>query len=414
MSLVVQRNNQDGDFVATTCAVLLVLFLAVNTITYEKISSVSSGAALLIAACTLGIVYVSALRGPKRTAPLVIMASVLVLLTTMNHFFVQEQQFDVMLRYVTSLAAIFGVHLAQVRDLRRIFSHISMLIIGYAAFIAATGGSYVYAGTPRLLPFWSGVASSSLLIAALTIVIALSPMKRLTKVFWVVAGLALVVGYGVVTTTLMIALFFGGWWFLRKGWNRLWLYSFGVAAVIGGIFFRDNNSVAGSDIESLGVGAIGSGRVDAWLGRFQDFAERDLPTMLVGLGPYSDYQFSALWDWEAKNAHSDLVTLLMEFGILGLGLVLLTSLVLYKRANEIEKLAFIAILFGAAASNPFLDRPVVAAGWGIALYVCHYHSVVRIPVHNRQKNKQLPSAYERRLQKVSSATRPKRRSATSG
>lgn len=403
MSPVVQPTRPASDVVATSCALLLMCAVALNTITYELLPSISSAASLVIAASTLGVFLVTALIHQERTGPVVVMALILLVSTMINHFLVEQQQFDVLFRYVTALTAIFALHLAPIPDVRRTFSFVGMGVIGYAAFVAATGGSYTYAGTPRFLPFWSGVASSSLLLAAFTILIALTPMRRSTKIFWVTLGLAVVIGYGVVTTTLMLALFFGGWWFLRKGWNRFWLYSLGVAAVVGGIIFRDNNSVAGSDIATLGVGAIGSGRVDAWLGRFQDFAERDFPTMLIGLGPYSDYQFSALWSWEAKNAHSDLVTILMEFGILGLGLVLFMGWLLYKRANAVEKLALIAILFGAAASNPLLDRPVVAAGWGVALYACRYHEVVLIPRRKHLEQQQLSSMHKRRLQKAFSA-----------
>lgn len=374
--------------------------IAVNTITYGPAPAVSSAVAMLLAACALGLFFVSAVYQQGKAIPVFLMVLTLVALTTINHFLVDGQQIDVLFRYVTAVAALFVLHVARIPDLRRVFSYVAMGIIAYAAFAAAAAGSYKYAGTPRFYPFWSGVASSSLLIAAITILIALTPLKRATKAFWVSLGLVVVVGYGVVTTTLMLALFFGGWWFLRKGWNRFWLYSFGVAAVIGGIIFRDANSVEGSNIETLGIGAIGSGRVDAWLGRFQDFAERDFPTMMFGLGPYSDYQFSALWDWEAKNAHSDLVTMLMEFGILGLCLVLFMGVLLYKRANAVEKLALIAIVFGAAASNPLLDRPVVAAAWGFALYACRYHKVVLIPPRKRGEKHKRPSACERPLRQA--------------
>jgi hypothetical protein len=385
VSLLTNQTEPRGDFVATTCAVLLVVFVASNAITFESAPSVSSLAALLIAATAFGVLCPTAVLRPSKSLPLVLMITAIFALTALNHFFVESQRLDVMLRYATSIVALFGMWIAHLPDLRRIFSFIGMAVVGYAGFYAATGGPYIYAGTPRLIPFWSGVSSSSLIVAAFTIVIALTPLPKLVKAFWVVLGLVLVVGYGVVTTVLMIALFFGGWWFLRKGWNRFWLYSLGAAGVVGGIIFRDKNSVAGADIASLGVGAVGSGRVDAWLQRFQEFAERDFPSIMIGLGPYSDYQVTGLWDWEEKNAHSDLVTLLMEYGLLGLCVVLIGAFFYYKQGNQVEKLAFIAVAFGAAASNPLLDRPVIAAGWGVVLYACSYHAVVRIPRKERAK-----------------------------
>lgn len=392
LSLSADLLEPKQDFLATTFAVLIMVGIVGATIS-DAAPTLGALSALLAAVSTAGIVTIASIQHPQRTAPLLVAVAALILLTLLAQLAGETQQFDVLLRYLTSIAVLFAVHLAPLPDLRRVFSVFGIAVIVYAAVVSLSGGAYGYAGTVRLQPFWSGVASSSLAVAGLTVVVALSPMKRLWKSIWVSLGFVLVAGYGVVTTMIMVAVFFGGWYFLRKGWSRVWLYLLAIASIVGGILYRDDNAAPGADIASLGFGAIGSGRFDAWLGRFQEFTERDTLTKLIGLGPYSDYQFSALWSWEAKNAHSDLVTLLMEFGLVGLGVLVAAGVFLYKRVTEVGQLALLAIAVGAAASNAFLDRPTVAAVWGIVLYTCAYYDVVRFPTRTKPAKNWQPSRH---------------------
>ncbi len=381
------KAGQKNDFLATCAAALLMVCITATMLTYETIPAIQTVLSLFTAFMTFGILLITALLGPVKTIPLLVALGLVCLITVLLHISGESQQFQVLLRYTTSITGLFALHLAPIPDMRRYLAYLAMVVIGYAAYVALAGGDYTYAGTVRLLPVRAGITASALMISALTVLIALAPLKRSTKIIWIGVGLTLMGGYGVVTPMIMVAMFFGGWYFLRKGWSRVWLYGLGIVAVIGGIFFRNANSVRGADIDSLGAGAIGSGRVDAWIGRLQDFAERDIWTKLSGAGPYSDYQVSDIWHWEAKNAHSDMVTLLMEFGLIGFMFLFLAVAAIYRNGNKVQQLALIAMAFGAAASNSFLDRPLEAIGWGLALYACRYHSIIFIPVPERRKKR---------------------------
>lgn len=366
-----------NDAMGTILTVALVLVVAVYTTSYEQVPELRSILATSLAGLSLGLAYTAALANFRRAMPLLLALLMVTIITATLQWAEIPQDYNVLLRYLTALAGIFAMHMIRIPNLTRFMAYVSMAVIAHAGYITATGGNFFYAGTVRTWPFWSGLANSSFFVAAMLIVISLSPVRRFFKVAWVGAGMVVLAGYGAVTAMLMVALFYAGWYFLYRGWKRTWLFIIGAIAVVVGVLFRNANSAAGADIESLGVGAVGSGRLDSWLGRLVDFADRDVATMLLGEGPYSDYQLSDLWYWAEKNAHSDLVTILMEFGLIGFIALVALGVSSYKRSNPLGHVAILAIGLGAMASNTFIDRPAVAIAWGMVLYACGYHEVMR-------------------------------------
>lgn len=364
-----------NDFMGTALTVALVLVMAVYTTSYEQVPTLRNTLAMLMAGLALLLAYFAALLDFRRALPLLVTLFTVIALTVSLQWAGLPQEFNVLLRYLTAIAGLFATHMIRSSNLTRYMAFASMGVIAYAAYIAATGGEFAYAGTVRTTPFWSGPTNSSCLVAALIVVVSLSPVKRYLRLLSVGVGITVLGGYGVVTPMLMVALFFAGWYFLHRGWNRMWLFILGAVAVLAGVLFRNANSVQGADIQSLGLGAVGSGRLDSWLGRFADFADRDVASMMLGFGPFSDYQVSELWFWEEKNAHSDLVTVLMEFGLVGFTAFLVLGVVTYRRSSDLGQIAMLAIALGAMASNTFIDRPSVAVGWGFVLYACGYVEV---------------------------------------
>lgn len=405
MSSMATKAEAKNDFMGTTLTVALVLVVAVYTTSYEPMPAFRNALAILMAGLALLLAYFAVLMDFRRALPLVVALLTVTALTALLHWAGIPQEFNVLLRYLTAIAGLFAIDMVRMPDLTRYMAYTSMGVIAYAGYVSATGGEFTYAGTIRTMPFWSGPTNSSYLLAALILIVSLSPVKRFLKLLWVGAGMAILAGYGVVTAILMVALFFAGWYFIYRGWKRVWLYVLGAVAVVAGILFRNANSVRGADIESLGVGAVGSGRLDSWLGRLADFADRDLTAMMFGLGPYSDYQVSDLWYWEEKNAHSDLVTILMEFGLVGFIVLLTLGVTTYKRSSGLSQVCMLAVALGAMASNTFIDRPSVAIGWGFVLYACGYRDVQRKgPRASRLKPQELPKispSHHRMFQKAS-------------
>jgi len=387
--------------------VTLVLAVAVYTVTYDHIPAARTPLASLMAAQSLLLAFFAFLTNSRRAIPLMIALLVVLGITAALQWAEIPQDFTPLLRYLTAIAGMFAIHMTRLPNLMRYISYLGMAVIAYAGYVTETGGPFFYAGTVRTWPFWSGLANSSFFIAALLLVIAVNPMKKFFKVLWVGAGLYVLAGYGAVTAILMVAFFFAGWYFLYRQWNRIALFAMGGIAVVGGILFRNANSVAGADIGSLGVGAIGSGRVDSWAGRLVEFVDRDFATQMLGRGPYSDYQVTELWYWAEKNAHSDLVTILMEFGIIGFVAIVGLWISAYRRTSPLGQVALLSIALGAMASNTFIDRPGVAIGWGLVLYACDRHTVRPRPTRRERikppRRVKLAPAYahlEKRLQGV--------------
>jgi len=110
---------------------------------------------------------------------------------------------------------------------------------------------------------------------------------------------------------------------------------------------------------SKSLSDAGSGRLGTWAERLQTFSARDVVTKLIGTGPYSDIQISSVWWWSAKNAHNDLLTLLMEFGLFGVVVyVIIVRGLLTKFKGESFGLV-LAFMFGSLTSNAFLSRPII-------------------------------------------------------
>jgi hypothetical protein len=411
MPLSAATTQPKRDFMASVLTVVLMVTVAAYTMTYDQFPGGRTPMATVIAVASLWLAFTAATLNIARALPLTIALCTMTFITTLLQWAEIPQDFTPLLRYLTAIAALFVIRMMHMPDMRRFLAYVSMIVMVYAGYVVATGGPFPYAGTIRTYPFWSGLANTSFLIAGMLILIALSPIKNFFKVVWVGYGLYLLAGYGAVTAMLMTALFFGGWYFLYRGWKMVWLYVLGLLAVVGGIFFRNANSTAGADIGTLGVGAIGSGRLDSWFGRLAEFGERPFATQIVGRGPYSDYEVTDLWYWAAKNAHSDIITLLMEFGLFGLLTVLILWITSYKRTDALGQVALLAIALGAASSNTFLDRPAVSVTWGLILYACGHKTVGKWQrradriVQRKERRPKLSAAHERLFEKLNAGPR---------
>lgn len=278
-----------------------------------------------------------------------------------------DQVTDAFFRYSTSLLMLFLGSFAPIRTRRVVFASLSFIVLAAAIIFVLRNGTTVYAGTTRFAMFWDGPHSSALCIGALTIVFFLAVDNKQARLILVGICLILLIGYRVTTAQLMVGFFFLGQLFNSREWNRYWLVPLGLVFITGAAVSRD--STAAVTVSNTGLAALGSGRVDSWVERFTTFAARNPAEQALGTGAYTDYVKTTLWWWEEKNAHSDLITLLMEFGWVGLMSALALGLFLYKRSGRNGQTVLLAVIIGTSISNALLDRPLVAGLWGLALYV---------------------------------------------
>lgn len=369
------------DALATFLLQALVVTSTLYVITYEPLPSGRTALGGLTTALTLALVYICVIAPPHRGAPTAALITTLLILTGLLASSGQTQDWEALLRYIVALSGIFAVVAAPVGDARTLVALGAATVIGAACAISLSSGFEIYAGTLRLAPFMANLHGSAITIAGAAIVIWVAPWRFRSKAIWGGVAFALVGAYSVVTAALMLALFIAGWFVESRGWKRIYLYVAGAILIAAGLIFRNENSIAGNTVDDLGADALGSGRLSAWSERIGEFFQRDVPTMLSGGGPYSDYQITEIWWWAAKNAHSDVITILMEFGLIGLTLFALTVVFSYRRAGPYGQLVVVAIVFGMASSNTLLDRPSAALMWGFALYAA---SVYTYEVRGRQ------------------------------
>ncbi|WP_118138411.1 hypothetical protein [Oceanicella sp. SM1341] len=115
----------------------------------------------------------------------------------------------------------------------------------------------------------------------------------------------------------------------------------------------------------LDLAAVSSGRVAVWAERLDLLATRSWDMLLVGSGAGSDLRSSAVWWWEEKNSHNDLLGLVIEHGVIGLaGFLALFALAL-RGAGPRAVAVLLAVLVMGAVSNGLLARPL--AGFLFAL-----------------------------------------------
>lgn len=348
-------------------AKVLITVVALYVITYEPVAALRGPLSFTIAGLALAMLAFSAITMHVDGFLFALALFVLVVISVVLDAFYANQNFGALTRYVTSLSGLFAFALLPLQDIRKYAAWTAVAVISTAAVAAAIYGSTIYAGTVRFTPFWTGIHSSALLVSAMTVVVWLSPCSKQFRIVWSAIGVVLVAGYGVITAILMLALFFSGKWFVDHGWRRIWLFVAGIGFIVVGIFVRDSTSQRG--IQALGIEAVGSGRLGSWLTRLNEFSARDISLQILGTGPYSDFQITELWWWDAKNAHSDIVTLLMEFGALGLVAISAFSFRMYRKWPPAAQIVLLSVALGAASSNALLDRPSVGIAWGLALYM---------------------------------------------
>lgn len=116
-------------------------------------------------------------------------------------------------------------------------------------------------------------------------------------------------------------------------------------------------------ILSVDLGELSSGRIDMYIEKANQLFEFGFIDWIFGKGAGSDLISSDVWWWEKKGAHSDLITYLVENGIVYLmffALLFLKLTVRKKKANIIYMSILIGGLLTSTISNGIFSRPIAA------------------------------------------------------
>lgn len=328
----------------------------------------------LITLMTFGLVGIRVVSG-RASARLLLLLGLVTFTTVYLDVFGEPQNWTALIRYLVSFAGLYLITLH--RDVTFPTNPIA-LAGGFASCFgvayAATAGGYDYAGTVRIAPFWDNLANSSTLMVGVFILTWVSTIRPTLRLLFLATSGGLVVGYGTVTPILMLLFFVAGRFLVSRGISLKWFSILLVLGTVGGLLFRNANASSDATVQSLGTGAIGSGRVDSWTERLGIFFSSDIVAKLVGTGPYSDYRSTNLWWWASKNAHSDLLTILMEFGAVGLLALVVLTWTLYRESTADVRAVLLVFIFGFASSNLLLDRPGVSVVSGVAICAWAFRS----------------------------------------
>lgn len=104
-----------------------------------------------------------------------------------------------------------------------------------------------------------------------------------------------------------------------------------------------------------------SGRISMYSEKVDQLAQNASLSWLIGNGAGSDLIVTDVWWWEAKGSHSDLLTFLVEGGIIYLFLIMFVFLKFYQNfIHSNVKFIIVAFLFTTMFSNGLITRPLPA------------------------------------------------------
>ena len=130
---------------------------------------------------------------------------------------------------------------------------------------------------------------------------------------------------------------------------------------------------------------LGSGRIGTWLGRLAILSERDVPTLLFGSGPGSDSFVSEIWWWEKKDSHHDILTTVIESGIVGLLALFGFLFLLFRRLGREGTPLVWFLLSGSLVSNALMQRPIIATLFWLAVALAVLRIDEQLRIHWRQQ-----------------------------
>jgi hypothetical protein len=172
--------------------------------------------------------------------------------------------------------------------------------------------------------------------------------------FFVTTFLAVAFGWGVRTTTLsMIVLVTTSIYYDKFSHNLNVKMVVQVALLLLTLFY------AFTLFDWDKMNAMSSGRLSMYEFKYYQLIDNSLLSWFIGNGAGSDIVETDFWWWEAKGSHSDLITFLVEGGLVYLVsfLLILRRLAAIVPTQACKSIVF-ALLITSAFSNGFFVRPL--------------------------------------------------------
>ena len=220
--------------------------------------------------------------------------------------------------------------------------------------------------------YFGGLHTTAYVALLLAVLVYCLHLKGKVGVVMAASGILVVsasifFGWGVRTATIATTLFVIAVIARKIKQRGLVISTMSVAAVtllsIYIVFFFD--------IDRLDL--LTSGRIAMYGEKYNQIAGHSLAQWLIGAGAGSDLIESDVWWWAEKGAHSDLITMLVEGGIVYLAGFLLTLWTIFRGGGFVSKGLILAALFTSIVSNGIYVRPMVSYLLVIALAIVYAH-----------------------------------------
>ena len=119
--------------------------------------------------------------------------------------------------------------------------------------------------------------------------------------------------------------------------------------------------------------SLSSGRLAMYSQKIEQLRHNSIISWFIGNGFNSDLITSKIWWWEAKGAHNDFITILVERGVMGMILFFMIMRNLYialtvgAKDSILIKMMLVSLFISSAFSNGIIVRPVAAYVFFLAL-----------------------------------------------
>jgi hypothetical protein len=199
--------------------------------------------------------------------------------------------------------------------------------------------------------------------------------KSVVILTFIVAFYAIAFGWGIRTSTLSIVSLLGCliYQYCSDKSPYTNIISFFIVATVLIIFFSVVFDFASMD-------RLSSGRLSMYVAKYYQLSDNTLLTWLIGNGSGSDLITTKVWWWDAKGAHNDFITSLVEGGVTYLFLFIGIHLKLFRLLKHSKmRYVVISIIITGLFSNGYFSRPLAMYVTVFALVMGYYDS------HNKVK-----------------------------
>lgn len=221
------------------------------------------------------------------------------------------------------------------RQYAKLIHFLFMICLVMLVFIVLTGDPFFH-GSKERLPLYFGTLHDNGYISACVALYGFFIVRysKHTIVGTIILSLALYLmfGYKVRTAYLVFSIVVILHCFNNFSIeNRKILFVEGVVVCIiaSSVFFLAYDNL--SELSS----SLSSGRTSAWVEQLQHYSKGSVVNWVVGFGGKGDFLITNVWQWEAKDAHNTVLSLLIRYGFVGLLLFTysLWKLYLFLRQN---------------------------------------------------------------------------------